>query len=96
MPLGGTFGIGMITIEIDLANDLLKEIHKLAERHYGNCGAPEVSRVFEDALRIRLTLLDWLGDHGQEVNEPITNWQFGEVNQQMGAVVQDWLFRKGG
>ena len=55
-------------------------------------GDNSVSRVVEDALLVRLVLLEGLGSAGQEVGEPIINWEPGE--EQTKPEINDLLFRR--
>ena len=79
-------------LEIEIGSELIDGIKDLAIRHYGDNGDNSVSRVVEDALLVRLMLLEGLGSAGQEVGEPIINWEPG--NEQTKPEINDWLFRR--
>ncbi len=82
-------------LEIELTKELTEGIKDLAMRHYGNKGEASVSRVVEDALLVRLMLLEGLGSAGQEVGEPIINWEPQELGEEEPTTsIQDWLFRR--
>ena len=82
-------------LEIELTKELTEGIKDLAMRHYGNDEDASVSRVIEDALLVRLVLLEGLGKAGQEVDEPIINWEPEELGEEEPtASIQDWLFRR--
>ena len=84
-----------MALQIELDNDLVQGIKRLAERHYGDREAVSISRVVEDALLVRLMLLEKLGSAGQEVDEPIINWEQKEpVGEQTETHVPEWLFRR--
>lgn len=85
----------MTILDIEIGNELLLGIQELAERHYGDREAASLSRVVEDALHIRLILLERLGNPGQEVEEPIINWEPQEPEgEKKEADIQGWLFRR--
>ena len=89
------YDIGVKMLEIEIGNELIEGIKDLAMRHYGNNEDASVSRVVEDALLVRMVLMEGLGSAGQEVEEPIINW----VPQELGgeeptAAIQNWLFRR--
>ena len=64
-------------------------------RHYGNNGDAFVSQVFEDALVMRLMLWERLGSPGEEIGEPIINWESQEPEgEKTKTEIQDWLFRR--
>ncbi len=94
MRFGDIFGIGVKMLEIEIGNELIDGIKDLAIRHYGDNGDNSVSRVVEDALLMRLVLLEGLGSAGQEVGEPIINWEPQESSEEGPTCrIQDWLFR---
>ena len=82
----------MKVLEIELGNKLHLRLLELAERQYGDREAISVSNVVEDALLVRLVLMEGLGSPGQEVGEPIMNWEPGD--EQTKTEIQDWLFRR--
>ena len=45
-------------LEIELTKELTEDIKDLAMRHYGNDEDASVSKVIEDALLVRLVLLE--------------------------------------
>ena len=95
MRFGDIFGIGVKMLEIEIGNELIDGIKDLAIRHYGDNGDNSVLRVVENALLVRLTLLEELGSAGQEVDEPIINWEPQEPEgERAKAEIQDWLFRR--
>ena len=95
MRYGDIFRIGVKMLEIEIGNELIDGIKDLARRHYGDNGDNSVSRVVENALLVRLMLLDELGSAAQEVGEPIINWEPQEPEgEKAKAEIQDWLFRR--
>ena len=89
------YGIGMKVLEIEIGNDLLWGLLELAERQYGDREAISVSHVVENALLVRLMLLEELGSAGQEVDEPIINWEPQKPEgEKTKPEIQDWLFRR--
>ena len=95
MRSGDILGIGVKILEIELTRELVEGIKDLAMRHYGNNGDASVSQVIEDALVMRLMLWERLGNPGEEVGEPITNWEPQELEGEKAKTeIQDWLFRR--
>lgn len=84
----------MAELEIDLGSDLFQGVMRLAEGHYGDHGPASMSSVIEDALEVRLLCSERLQRAGQEVDEPVTNWEFGggPVFEETRADITDWLF----
>ena len=64
-------------LEIELNDNLVQGVKRLAERHYGDSGSDSVSRVLEDALEVRLICLKRLEESGTDIEEPISNWEPG-------------------
>ena len=82
-------------LEIELGNELIEGVKDLAMRHYGDSSDASFSRIVENALDMRLTLLERLGDPGQEVDEPIINLEPKEPEGEKAKTeIQDWLFRR--
>ena len=82
-------------LEIELGNELIEGVKDLAMRHYGDSSDASFSRIVENALDMRLTLLERLGDPGQEVDEPIINLEPQEPEGEKAKTeIQDWLFRR--
>ena len=85
----------MAELDIELENDLLDGVRRLAARHYGDVGDASIVRVTEVALEMRLL---WQEKGGKnEVEEPLVNWEFGNT-QPMGDEntngIRRWLFRR--
>ena len=95
MRFGDIFGIGVKMLEIEIGNELIDGIKDLAKRHYGDNGDDSVSRVVEDALLVRLVLLEGLGSAGQEIDGPIIKWEPQEPDGETPKIeIQAWLFRR--
>ena len=95
MRFDDILGIGVKILEIELGNDLLEEVRHLAKRHYGNDEDASVSRVVENALDMRLLLSERLGDPGEEVGEPIIDWEPQEPEgENPKADITEWLFKR--
>jgi len=82
--------------EIQIDNELDKKVSRLALRHYGD--SSEVSRlcVAEVALELYLLWLDLVEGGGNEIEEPITSWEFANKQPatQLPAEIRGLLFRR--
>lgn len=61
----------MAEIDIELDNDLIEGVKRLAVRHYGDSGDASMGRVAEAALEMRLLWVDLVKGGGNEIEEPI-------------------------
>jgi hypothetical protein len=86
----------MMDLDIELGDEAVRRIRAIAVSHYGDNGDTSVGRVVESALEMRL-LSAKLIDRGQdEIEEPITHWQFLDKQpaEQLPAEIRSRLFRK--
>jgi hypothetical protein len=88
----------MANLNIDLGDELANRVRSLAMRHYGDSGDTSLRRVVESALKLRLLSIKLVEGGGNEIEEPITDWEFvgKQPAEQLPAEIQSWLFRKGG
>ena len=87
----------MAKLELELSADLIKELRRLAQRHYGDAGEAAVGRVVESAVEMRLL---WEGHvtHGSgDLEEPVSDWQFDDNSgrEMLPDSVTDWMFKGG-
>jgi hypothetical protein len=80
------------------SNELIEGIKCLALRHYGDGSEAGIRRVVESALEMRLLSMVLVEGGGNEIEEPITDWEFAkkEPAEQLLGEIQSWLFRRGG
>jgi len=85
-------------LSIELGEEVIKGIRAIAVRHYGEGGDAAVGRVIESALEMRLLSIRLTDGGGDEIEEPMTGWEFASEQpaEQLPAEIQSWLFRKGG
>jgi hypothetical protein len=88
----------MVDLNIELGDEVIKGIRSIAVRHYGDRGDVSVGRVIESVLEMRLLSIKLVEGGGNEIEEPITDWEFvgKQPAEQLPAEIQSWLFRKGG
>lgn len=86
----------MAVLDVEIDSDIIKGIKELATRHYGDDSDSSISRVVEVALEMRLAWRERAGRAGDEIDEPLTRWEFPEVKpeEQCQSIIQSWLFRK--
>ena len=86
----------MMGLEIELNENLIQRVKRLAERHYGDSGSDSVSRVLEDALKVRLKCLKRLEKRGRVIEEPVSNWEAGgsSIDEQTRLGLSGWLFER--
>ena len=87
----------MAKLELELSADLIKELRRLAQRHYGDAGEVAVGRVVEVAVEMRLL---WEGHvtHGSgDLEEPVSHWEFDDNSgkRPLPDGVTDWMFKGG-
>ena len=86
----------MGTLDVELSDGLIKDLHELAERHYGDASDDSVRRVVETALDMRLMWLEHVERAEAQVEEPAAQWEaFGTDPEDAGAV-HEWLFEGSG
>lgn len=61
----------MAEINIELDNDLIEGVKRLAVRHYGDSEIGSIARVIEAAAEMRLLWLDLVKRGGDEIEEPM-------------------------
>jgi len=88
----------MANLNIELGDEVIKDIRSIAVRHYGDSGDGSVGRVIESALEMRLLSMKLAEEGGAEIEEPMASWEFVSKQPagQLPAEIQSWLFRKGG
>lgn len=86
----------MTNLDIELGDEVIKGVRSLAVRHYGDSGDASVDRVVESALEMRLLSIKLAEGGGNEIEEPITGWEFANKRpaEQLPAEIQSWLFRR--
>ena len=86
----------MAVLNVEISSDTIKGIKDLAVRHYGDDSDSSISRVIEVALEMRLAWREHAGSAGDEIEEPLVQWEFAEVKpeQQRQPDIQSWLFRR--
>lgn len=87
----------MMDLNIELGDEVIERVRAIAVSHYGDNGDASVSRVVESALEMRLLSIKLIDRGRDEIEEPITHWQFvnKEPAEQLPAEIQSRLFRKG-
>ena len=87
----------MTELEIDLNADLLRQVKRLAERHFGTSDEEAMGKVVESALQMRFLWLDIAEDAGKEVEEPVISLQTSQEGSGGSEEdITDWLFQKRG
>ena len=83
-------------IDIELGDEALRRIRAIAVTHYGDNGDASVSRVVSSALEMRLLSIKLIDRARDEIEEPITHWQFLDKQpaEQLPAEIRSRLFRK--
>ena len=61
----------MAEIDIELDNDMIEGIKRLAARHYGDSSDASMGRVIESAVEMRLLWSHLVKEGGKEIDEPI-------------------------
>jgi hypothetical protein len=87
----------MAELDIDLGNDLIDGVRRLAAHHYGDVGDASIARVTEVALEMRLLWQELVKGGESEIEEPIVNWKFANTDSagSSPAEVRGWLFKRG-
>ena len=83
-------------VDVELDDELIQGIRRLAVSHYGDSGDMSVARVAEVALEMRLLWEDRVKGGGNEIEEPITSWEWPsrQPAEQLPTEIQSWLFRR--
>lgn len=91
-----TSDTAMAELDIELENDLIDGVKRLAARHYGDVGDASITRVTEVALEMRLLWQELVKGGESEIEEPIVNWEFvnGDSAGLPPTEIQDWLFKR--
>jgi len=87
----------MADMEIELDNELIEGIKRLATSYYGDSGDASISRVVGAALEMRLFWEERAKGGPDEIEEPLTNWEFTNVDamrNENANGVRCWLFRR--
>jgi hypothetical protein len=87
----------MMDLDIELGEEAIQRIRAIAVSHYGDNGDTSVSRVVESALEMRLLSVKLIDRGRDEIEEPITHWQFVDKQraEQLPVEIQRQLFKKG-
>jgi len=86
----------MAELDIELDDKQIDGIKRLAVRCYGNSEDASIGRVVEAAFGMRLLWEDLTKGGGNEIEEPLVNWEFTNRQQaeQLPDEIRDWLFRR--
>ena len=87
----------MVKLELEVNADLLRALRRLAEEYYGDAEDADVARVVEAALEMRLTWADLLQEGRDEVEEPLSIWEFADTegNETLPSDISEYLFKEG-
>ena len=88
--------MGEISIEdIEISTALMANVTELSLRHYGSASDASCLRVTEVALELYFLWLDLMEGGENEIEAPITNWEFGDgkTAEQLSAEIRGWLFK---
>jgi hypothetical protein len=88
----------MTNLDIEFAKEIINGVRSLAVDHYGDGSEASISRVVESALKMRLLSMILVEGGGNEIEEPVTDWEFANKQpaEQLPEEIRSWLFRKGG
>ncbi|MBI4284073.1 MAG: hypothetical protein HY663_06355 [Chloroflexi bacterium] len=84
----------MAILNIELDDRLIDGIKRLAARHYGDSGDASIGCVVGTALEMRLLWLELVKGGGNEINEPVVNWEFSDIQptEQFPTEIRNFLF----
>jgi len=86
----------MIQLDVELDDELINRVKRLATHHYGDASDGSIVKVVESALEMRLLATILVEGGGNETEEPIRDWEFGNKQpaKQLPAEIQSQLFRR--
>ena len=87
----------MAKLELELSADLIQELRRLAQLHYGDAGDAALGRVVEGAVEMRLLWEGLVAKGGGDLEEPVSHWQFDDNSgrEMLPDGVTDWMFKGG-
>ena len=87
----------MEKVEINLSKSQIEEIKELALSVYGNCEITTMTRVVEDALKMRIVWHVLNGELSVQIEEPLIDWTFAEEksNDEVRGQLLELLFKRG-
>jgi hypothetical protein len=88
----------MEKVEINLSKIQIEEIKELAQSIYGNCEISTMTRVVEDALKMRVVWHLINGELSVQIDEPLIDWTFAEEksDDEIKGQLLELLFNKRG
>ena len=87
----------MAKLELEVTADLIGDLKRLAQSHYGESGGAAVDRVVEAAIEMSL-LRAQLAEQGNiEIEEPVSTWEFAEAagNEPLPDGITNRIFNRG-
>ena len=83
-----------MNLEIEISANLIRDVKRLADLHYGDSGDAAISKVVETALQMRLGWMDMVEHAGSEIEEPVARWESEptEAGRQTELEIVGWLF----
>ena len=86
----------MAELEINVRNEMLEGIGRLAIKQYGDSSEASRGRVIETALKMRILWSYSVRMGQQETGEAVSTWEFPEstITQESSDSIQNWLFRR--
>ena len=90
-------GTAMAKLEIELKDELIEKIRRLAACQYGDAGDASIGRVTESALAMRLFWIGLVESGGDDIDETLTDWDFPTslIKGEEANGLCRWLFRGG-
>ena len=82
-------------LDVELGQDLADEVRRLALQLHGDSSDASVARVVEVALEMRLLWQDRANPTADDIEEPLTNWEFagtGSPAEELPQETAGWLF----
>lgn len=83
----------MAEIDIELDNDLIEGVKRLAVHHYGDSETASIARVIEAAAEMRIRWSDLVQGAGNETEEPIYRLREGATTPLWNEFWNDILRR---
>lgn len=87
----------MARLELEVSADLIRDLRRMAQLHYGDGGEAALGRVVEAAIEIRLLWANFVEKDGNQVEEAVSTWEFpGETGiESLPEEITDWMFKRG-
>ena len=84
----------MAWVSVTVQAEQLRQLEGLAKGHFGNQDPESIGRVVELALKMRMYWAELVGECGEEVEEPVVEWDSSPEKTQGedSAEVREWLF----